>query len=450
MTTPSPAPAPAGGSRRAATRTNPGRIVMFWLVVVGLTVGMLTLAGTTPRGIGRPVEDPSRVQLDRRTFSCAGGIEGASTRSGSVKEGLAAAKTVPVDPRQPVTFVAGRDVATGAFAGQQASTATSLAWLPCPEPRARWWFVGAGGAAVTHDTVLTLSNPRAGEASVDIEVFGPDGPVEAPDFSDVQVPAGGHKVIDLAKTAPAVGELAVKIIARRGLVAVSAVDRFSPGAVGDTATEWLPAQSSPGRSTTIAGIPPERGASTLVVVNPGPVEAIVKVSVIGATGTFTPEALSEFIVGPESVQTLPMASVIDGTPLALRITSAQRVTATLRSVKAGDTSYATGVRLIRGSTAFAVPDGKGQLVLSSLRQGSTVQVTAHGSGGETLLDDAVKVAARTSVPVALPAGTRYVSLEADRVDAVAGFSVLGKAGVTGAGVMPSRRSVLLPQVSLGW
>lgn len=436
--------------RRPPLRASTRRAAMFSVIVVALTAGMLTLAGTTPREIGRPVEDPSRVQLDRRVFSCAGGISGATVRSGSVLEGLAAAQTAPTGRRRPIAIVANRATASGAFAGQQASAKGLLAWLPCPEPAARWWFVGAGGAANTHDTVLTISNPRAGEATVNIEVYGPKGPVEAPAFDNVSVPPGRSKVVDLARMAPAIGNLAVSIIATRGLVAVSAVDRFAPGSVGSFTRDWLPAQLLPAKSITLAGIPTERGSSVLMVANPNKVDAIVKVEVIGQTGTFVPEALSEFIVSPGTVRSLPMTAVIDGTPLALKVSSEQRITASVRSVKAGDSSFATGVRVIRGSTAFAVPDGKGRLFLSSLRDGDTVEVTAFGAKGQQLSARSVQVSAQTTVQKALPAGTKYVELVADSADVVAGFVVTDKNGTAAAGVPSVVGSVKLPAVRAGW
>lgn len=434
--------------RRVQVTASARRTALFSAIVVALTAGMLTLAGTTPREIGRPVEDPSRVQLDSRTFSCAGGIPGAEVRSGNLREGLAADQPIPTG--RPVTVEADRTVSAGAFAGQQASSSRALAWLPCPEPAARWWFVGAGGAENTHGTVLTISNPRTGEASVDIEVFGPKGPVEAPAFRSIPIPPRGTKVIDLAKTAPALGNLAVSVVATRGLVAVSAVDRFAPGSIGTFAREWLPPQSLPSTSVTLAGIPVERGPSALMVVNPGEVDAIVKVEVIGQTGTFVPEALREFIVSPGSVRTLSMTAVIDGTPLALKVTSEQKVTATVRTIKSGDTAFATGVRVIRGGTAFAVPDGNGRLLLSSVQDGTSVSVAAFASSGKVLKEWAVQVGARTTVQAALPRGTRYVRLLAQDPAVIAGFVVVGTKGTASAGVPSAIRSVTLPKVTAGW
>jgi hypothetical protein len=438
--------AQARGSRAERSRA-PGRTVVLGLMVVALAAAFLTLAGTTPHGIGARVQNFSRVELEQRTFACPGGLPGATASHGNIDDGLKA--PIPItDPG--TTFTDDKSVALGAFAGQESRTKTWLAWQPCPEPRARWWFVGAGAATVTHDTVLTVSNPRSGQAVIDINVFGTNGPVEGPGLHGVTVPAGSTRVIDLAKSAPSVGDLAVNVVATRGLVAVTAADRFAPGVVGKAVQEWLPGQSLPSTSVTLAGLPANPDRASLVVVNPRQVEAIVSIQVIGATGTFAPTDNATLTVAPGSVESLPLRAVFDGDPLAIRITSAQRVTAAVRTVTGGDVAFGTGVRTIRGTTAFAVPSGSGELVLSSVGPESLVGLTAYGASGTVLLDRAVTVPEASSVATRLPSGTRYVRLAAQKAGAVAGFSVTDRAGVASAGVVPAIRSVLLPVVRPGW
>ena len=398
----------SGGGRSAR------RAAVLGVVLVALTAAFLAVAGTAPHGVGSPAQTFKRVQLDQRTFSCAGGIPGTTAAHGTVDGGLS--PTEPVGTGKQYQF--DRSDALGAFAGQESRTKDWLAWLPCPEPQARWWFVGAGSATVTHDTVLTVTNPRAGQADVDIDVLGPKGPVTAPGLHGITVPAGTTQVLDLAKVAPAVGDLAVSVVATRGLVAVSAADRFAPGVVGKAAQEWLPGQAVPGTSVTMAGLPPKPDRATLVVANPRSVEAVVSVQVVGSGGTFTPKDNATVTVPPGSVATLPVLSVFNGQPLALRITSPQPVAAAVRTVTGGDVAFATGARPVVGTTAFAVPQGAGQLVLSSLGRESSVQVTAFGRSGKKLLDRTVRVDKAASAGTPLPSGTGYVRLVATSADAV--------------------------------
>jgi len=434
-------------ANRAARSVPAGRTVVLGLMVVALTAAFLTLAGTTPRGIGARVQNFSRVELEHRTFACPGGLPNTRAGHGNVDDGLADLTPV-TDPA--TSFEDDKSVAIGAFAGQESRTKSWLAYLPCPEPRARWWFVGAGAASVTHDTVLTVSNPRTGQAVIDVDVYGTDGPVDGPGLHGITIPAGSTRVIDLAKSAPAVGDLAVSVVATRGLVAVSAADRFAPGVVGKAVQEWLPSGSQPGTSVTIAGLPPKPDRASLVVVNPRATVAIVTVQVIGAGGTFAPTTNATVTVGPGSVEAVPLRQVFDGDPLAVRVVSGVPVTATVRTVTGGDVAFGTGVRMIRGTTAFAVPRGKGQLVLSSLGPEASTAVTAYAADGTVVLERTARIPKASSVGLALPARTRYVELAAQTQGVVAGFSVTDATGVATAGVVPAIRSVLLPVVRPGW
>lgn len=429
--------------QNAATR----RPAVIGIMLVGLTFAMLTLAGTTPLGIGRAVDNPPRVSLEARVFSCTGGIDSDTVWSGDLVKGLQKVRTVA---HQPLKIVADRDVARGAFAGQQFVSATSLAWVPCPEAHADWWFVSGGGGEVSHDTVLTVTNPRPGAAVIDIDVYGVLGAVAAPGLHGITIGGNSTRVVDLGKTAPTAGNVAVSVTASRGLVAVTAMDRFAPDTIGKSVQEWLPPQPVPGKDLVLAGLPSEPGSATLSLVNPGTTEAIAKLEVIGTHGTFSPEGLVPFTVPPQSVVTVPVTDVVDGSPMAVRITSDGAVTGTIRTIKTGDTAFATGVQRLRDSTSFAVPQGSGRLVLSSLRDAGSAQVICYDRFGHALLTKDVKVGAGTSVGLNLVPRTRYVRLVASVPTLVGGFSVSYKKGIAAAGVAPAIRSTRLPAVRPGW
>jgi len=423
------------------------RPALIGIMLVGLTFALLTVAGTTPRGIGRLVSDPSTIKLDERVFACTGGIGTSTVRSGNLRSGLDRTRTVG---RNPLRIVADRSVARGAFAGQQALTSKAFAWVPCPEPHANWWFAGAGSAEITHDTVLTITNPRPGAAVIDIDVFGTAGRVAAPGLHGVTVGGRSTKVVDLARTAPTSGNTAVSVTASRGLVAVTAADRFAPGVLGKSVQEWLPPQPVPSKELVLAGLPSVPGSATLSLVNPSSTEAIAKLEVIGSRGTFTPEGMAPFTVPPQSVVTVPITDVLDGTPMAVRITADGPVTGTIRTTKTGDTAFATGVQLLRDSTSFGVPQGFGRLVLSSLGDAGSVQVVGYDRQGRPLLQKTVKVPAGSSIGVKLSSGIRYVRLVADKASVVGGFSVTYKKGIASAGIAPAIRSTRLPAIRPGW
>src|SRR3954471_13795562 len=76
-----------------------GRAAVMGVMLVALTAAFLTIAGTTPHGVGARVQTYKRVQLDQRTFTCGGGIPGTVASHGSVAAGLSAPEPVG-EPKQ--------------------------------------------------------------------------------------------------------------------------------------------------------------------------------------------------------------------------------------------------------------------------------------------------------------------------------------------------------------
>ncbi len=425
------------------------RTGLVGLAAVVLALGGLAVAGTAPDDVGAATTSFERVALDSRTFVCTGGLPGSRAQIGSTVGGRQ--PEAPIAPgAEPVVAEMGQETAASAYAAQSARADTWSAWLPCPEPRARWFFVG-GGAGVGHDTVLTVHNPRTGAAVVDIDVFGADGPVDAPRLHGITIEPGDTATYDLADVAPTPGDVAVRVIARRGLVAVSAADSFSPGTVGKPVREWLPAQTVPSMRTTLVGLPAKPATATLIVVNPGQTEALAEVKVIGADGTFSPTEGSSVQVPPRSIAKLPLTRVFDGSPVAIRIESDRSLTATVRSLGGGDLGFATGVRRLRDLTTVAVPEGKGRLVLSAASRAGTVAVTTYDAAGQQIGSREVEVAEQTTVAVPLGAKVRTVALDASGPPSiVAGLVHQSPRALTTAGITPAIREIRLPVVRQGW
>lgn len=423
------------------------RAGVLGLMLVALTAAMLALAGTSPRGIGAPTDQVSQVQLDQRTFVCEASLPGTQVHLGTVVAGPRPVRKATA----PEIVNVDRDQARGAFAAEQADGARWSAWSPCPEAHARWWFVGAGGAPNTHDTVLTISNPRAGAAVYDIDVFGPSGPVAAPGLHGRTIAAGATQRFDLGAVAPNVGELAVKVTASRGLVAVSAADTFSPGAVGKQVREWLPATTLPAKHITIAGLPRRPSGATLLLVNPGAIETVAQVEVIGPGGTFAPQGVLPMTIPPQSVRTVALTSVFNGSPQAVRVTGTGPLTATVRIARGNDIAFGAGVLPIRGATAVAVPPGTSrELVLSALGPAGAVTVTGYDAKAHRILSSTVTVPAHASVVVTLARNLSYLRLASASGDVVGGISVDGAHGPVTSGVAPAIRSIRLPVIRPGW
>lgn len=87
----------------------------------------------------------------------------------------------------------------------------------CAEPSGSVWLVG-GATTVGRSTLLTLSNPTAVAATVDLEIFGEVGRISAPGLGGIDVPAGTQRVLSLAGFAPGLVAPVVHVEARGGQV----------------------------------------------------------------------------------------------------------------------------------------------------------------------------------------------------------------------------------------
>ncbi|MCW2782480.1 MAG: hypothetical protein JWR35_2929 [Marmoricola sp.] len=444
-------------------RLNPG-----WLaaVLVLITAGALAVAGSTSRPTGQTGRTTEQVALSERQLTCTGGIKGASSMSGvadvrGVGTGVLTRNATPAVPvignvttgslaTNPLVLIADKNVAAGVFASQIARNARWLAFEPCPEPRASWWFVGAGGSG-SHDTVLTIGNPRAGNAIFDINVLGPQGPVTAPGLKGLSLSSGATRSFDLGKVAPSAGELAVSITSSRGLVSVSAADSWSRALVDKPVNEWVAPQPDAAKQVDLTGIPAKPGQATLLLANTGTTDALAKVEVVGSTGTFTPKAVPTVSLSPGAVVSVPITSLFDGKPSALRVTSPVPIVATVRSVVNGDDSYATTASALAGSSVAAVPAGvHAELRLSSLGKLGAVTVrTFDAKGREVGSSREIAIPAESAVGVTLSPKARYVEVTATAPQTIGSLLISNSSGIGESVLSPAARALRLPVVHPG-
>lgn len=434
------------GRRGSRVAERAPRGLLLAVVTVLLTVGALAVAGAVPESAGpRPAGEPP-AQISGRTFVCTAGIEDAELVRGSgVGRKVETRKLA-----EPVRLDADGQRARDSFALQVVRGADRLALGRCPEPANEWWFVGAG-AGVRHSTTLVVDNPRAGEAVFDIEVLGPRGPVEAPGLRGVTLPGGATRSFDLSKVAGSVGNLAAHVTTSRGLVSVGAADRFAVGRLGaTTAREWLPDQGAARRQVTLVGLPAQPDRAELLVANPGQVDSVVEVELVGEKGPFAPRGGESVTVAPGSVARVDLTGAFDGTAAAVRLTAESPVVGTVRSLRGGDTTFATAATALQGSSAFGVPAaGNRRVVLTALARDASYRLVTYDGAGKELDRKPVRTEAETTTAVPLPGRVRFARLVGARPDAVAGLLVTG-GGVGAVAIPPALRAVKLPVVRPGW
>ena len=402
------------------------------LVAVVVTAGALLLAGQAglPARVAPGAGAPQQVG---RTLVCPGGLPGAAVESGrsaldAERGGQVTVRALPAPGTKASEVVVPPEQADGVFASQVARKGRWLALATCPEARADWWFVGVGGSQ-SHSSTLQIANPREGDAVIDVEVYGPKGLVETPGLRGLFVPAGTTRTLALAEVAPAVGDLAVHVTTARGLVAVVAADTYAPDLVGTPVREWVAPQPAAARNLLLTGLPDKPSRATLLVANPAEVEALVQLEVVGSEGTFKPPENDTVRVPPGAVLAVPVTTVFDGRPLALRISSPRPVTATVRSIVAGDETYAGAAGPVADGSALGVPDGvEAELRVSATGAAGLLQVLSFDRTGKRLAAKRVSVKEAVTVGYALPKGTRHVVLRSADAGLVAGLVVTADRG----------------------
>lgn len=433
MTTP-------GTSRR---RRRPAAAVGWWTVgpAVLATLMALIAAGL----VGTPARSGARagaVAVDR-TFGCPGGLPGTTATGGRAGSGGGQSGAVGASPRLVRVDAAH---ASRGYAVQEARPGGGLAVTPCPEPRSQWWFTGLG-AARPHTSRVVLANPRDADALVDVEVLGPDGPVDLPDLRGLEVRHGGSRVLDLAKLAPVRGEVAVHVTATRGLVSAVAADSFATGLLGVPMQEWVPGTDRLSRHRVLTGLPDRPEEATLLLANPARTEVLVTLRGVGRTGSFTLPGHEEVRVPPGGVASVDVAKAFDGHPTALSVEAERPVVATVRTLAHGDIAYAGAGPALHRASALGVPSGaRAQVRVSSTRGATQVRVTGYDGRGRASGSHTVRVDAGTTAGLQLDRRTRSVVVEPGEVPVVAGLLLETGSGVAGATFPPAANASRAPVV----
>jgi hypothetical protein len=181
---------------------------------------------TTASAIGRPVIDfeASAGPVEATAFSQSDAATEATPQAPTL---ISTPPSDSGDAQPPLLSAAqGQEVSAGEFLG--------LAAADCGVASGDAWLVG-GSTAVGRTTLLTLSNPTEVPATVDLELFGEDGPIAAPGTSGIIVAPNGQRVLALAGFRPDVVSPIVHVMSRGGLVVAnlqqSVVRGLLPGGV---------------------------------------------------------------------------------------------------------------------------------------------------------------------------------------------------------------------------
>lgn len=346
-----------------------------------------------------------------------------------------------------VSASGGAAVGRATFAVDRATGAASL--QECLTPRSRWWFTGAA-ATLDHTSTLVLANPDPGPSVVDVEVYGPDGPVDVVGTRGITVAPGEVRSIDLVEIAPQTEEAAVRVEASRGRVAAAVADSFATRPAADPGRAWLPAQSGPSRVLRLGPLPARADRRTLVVANPTDREALADVEVAGESGSFVPTDVPQLRVPPGSVVTADLGAVVSREAASVVLRSTVRLTGTVRSSRGRDVAYAAAAPVLGGPSAAPLPDGfRATLHLTGTGEGAAARAVTYSADGEEV--DAVRLEAAAGTTVSwTPDGGAYLVLTPGEGRMSGAVTLDGDAGLAQVPLRPLpvtlRRPVVTPVV----
>ena len=216
----------------------------------------------------------------------------------------------------------------GQLALQTVGVHRGLSGLHCSNVGSEQWIVG-GGSKSGQFTLLYLSNVETQRASVNVDFFGPQGPVDAPSARGIVVPGRTTRVVAVDRLVPGFPQLAMHVVVTAGRLgmAVSTSERRGRIALG---SDFIPAAAAPAQSVVIPAIPAINGTASLVVLAPGADDADVRIKVIGSDGTFSPVGGSRVTVGARSVRSIDLTAALQRENSGLILESDQPITASVR------------------------------------------------------------------------------------------------------------------------
>lgn len=415
------------------------------------------LPGSTLRSL-TPAEDTAGEGRTRRLTRsqpeqvqqgepAAAGADGVPVRRATVSTGgtpghtdeASAATVEPLGGQDAgASTVSAYTAADGDLAGADATS--------CITPAHEHWLTGAA-TTLGSTAVLVLTNPSASASTVDLGLYGADGPVEAAGTAGIVLAPGQTRSLVLGGLAPDEDHLAVRVSAQGGAVGAFIQQHrlvgVSPGGV-----EVIQPTVAPSRRLVMPGVAlPGPGAVRRITGQDGYGEAGPAVTIAAPSVAASAEITVRGPDGPVEVAGLPEDGVVDleaGSTVRVPLDGLDRGTYTVaigadapvtasaqglagRTGGPIDLSSVSAVRPVGTDRAVALPAEAGTALVLYAGGGAAVDLTpvlADGSLGEPVTRRIDAGATRTVRPGGL----------AGRDDEVAGVLLDVTEGEVHAGV----------------
>ncbi|HEX5859592.1 MAG TPA: DUF5719 family protein [Microbacterium sp.] len=390
--------------------------------------------------LGRTVEDARQITVAEASAVTVGVPEGAPEPSA----GFLPSPGVNGGPGAPF-FVAepeGGDVAILSAASSAAVAEpdlTGFAAAACRPPLLESWIVG-GTTTTGASDILLLSNPGAVTASVQLTVFGAEGPQSPPGAAGITVPAQSQLALPLAAVAGGEERPVVRVTATGAPVAASLqsslVRTLVPGGIdvqgavaGADATQVF-------AGVTVLNAPTAGTAATVVrVLSPtSDTNVTLSATPVGSTAPAATTTLPLTAGIPAEVE---LANLSEGSYVLTAEAEAPVVSAAWQTAGTGvgsDFAWYTPSPPLGAPTLFAVPEGPSPTLTLANRGGETATATLRSAGRA---DQEIVVPAQGAVDVALEPNAIY-TLDAGGAEAITGGVAFAEPGaLAGLPVWPA-------------
>lgn len=310
----------------------------------------------------------------------------------------------------------------------------------CQAPSVEQWLVGAT-TTVGRESLLIISNPNSTDATVDLNLFGPNGVIDSAGLNGIAVSANRSVVLPLAGFAPETESLTVHLTAHgaavsswiqqktvRGTTAAGA-DLISP-AIDAAKSLVIPGMMKRGTADATKLIAGNDNYSDLTprlsIFVPGDVPATVTAQIIGSDSKTFGTVVQQTVSGKSS-EWFPITGLKDG-DYSVFVTSSVPVLAEvqLSRTKASkspntDFAYLAAVAPNTGRQVIAVPNsGISKLSIAATSNQSAQVSLVDQTTGDT---SSVSVAKLSSKVIALTAGSVY-SISASEGGSIAATMVV--------------------------
>ncbi|HVA61314.1 MAG TPA: DUF5719 family protein [Mycobacteriales bacterium] len=259
----------------------------------------------------------------------------------------------------------------------------------CVAPGGDPYFVDASGVLGNRD-VLGLFNPDPATAVVDLQAWGPNGPLDLPAAQGIQVDGTSRLIMLIDAIGPNLPLVAVHVVTRTGRVVAALYDQRLTGQ-NPRGIDYLAPAGPPSTDSVVPGFVGGAGSRSLDLLDPDATDATVTVHVLSADGSFVPSGLEHVLVRAGTTVRVDLGRALGGQPAGVRVTSDEPVVAagfenlTARGLPYADVCYTAAAPALSGPTPVSeIASGSvtsSSLVLSA--PGPAAQVTIDVIGGRS-------------------------------------------------------------------